>query len=92
MNDTAKDAKLETSFDAMSAIDLASLGDGQVAYIREMTSDEAERMFPTIVGIPEGIHIFALHGADGTPIALTDSRQAAEAHAIEDHLTVASLH
>ncbi len=76
----------------MSLVELAHLGDGQVAYIKEMTSDEAEEMFPSIEGIPVGINLFALHGADGTPLALTDSRSAALAHAIEDDLEVASLH
>jgi hypothetical protein len=75
-----------------SAIELANLGDGQVAYIKEMTADEAGRMFPAIQGIPKGIALFALHAANGTPLALTDSRQAALAQAIEDDLVIASIH
>ena len=35
---------------------------------------------------------FALHAADGTPLALTDSRQAAVGHAMGDELEIASLH
>lgn len=76
----------------MTPIDLAHLGDGEVAYIRVMTSDEAGKMFPAVAGIPKGIQLFALHGADGTPLALTDSKQAALSHASEDDLVVASLH
>ena len=72
--------------------DLAKLGDGEVAYIRVMTSDEAQRMFPSISGLPDGSNIFALHSADGTPLALTDSRQAAMGHAMGDKLVVASIH
>ena len=34
-------------------------------------------MFPAIEGLPKGINLFALHAADGTPLALTDSHQAA---------------
>jgi hypothetical protein len=76
----------------LSAIELANLGDGQVAYIKQMTADEAGRMFPAIQGIPKGIALFALHAANGTPLALTDSRQAALAQAIEDDLVIASIH
>jgi hypothetical protein len=76
----------------MSEIDLARLGGGQVAYIKTMSSDEALKMFPAIEGLPAGINLFALHAADGTPIALTDTRQAALSHAMDGELEVASLH
>jgi hypothetical protein len=76
----------------ISEIELARLGDGQVAYIKSMTSAEAKRMFPSIKGLPRGMDLFALHAADGTPIALTDSRQAAVGHAIEGELEIASIH
>ncbi len=75
-----------------AAADLARLGDGKIAYIRIMTSDEAQRMFPTVEGLPDGISLFALHGADGTPLALTDSHQAAIGHAIGDKLEISSIH
>jgi hypothetical protein len=76
----------------ISEIELARLGDGQVAYIKAMSSAEARRMFPSIKGLPRGIDLYALHAADGTPIALTDSRQAAVGHAIDGELEIASVH
>jgi hypothetical protein len=76
----------------MSEIELARLGGGQVAYIKVLSIDEARQLFPAIEGLPAGIRLFALHGADGTPIALTDSRQAAMSHAIEGELAIASVH
>lgn len=76
----------------MSEIELARLGDGQVAYIKMMSSDQARVMFPTIEGLPRGASVFSLHAADGTPIMLTDSRQAALGHALEDELQIASIH
>jgi hypothetical protein len=75
----------------MSMSDLAKLGGGKVAYIRVMTPDEAKAMFPAIEGIPTGINLYALHAADGTPIALTDSHQAAVGHARGDELEIAAL-
>ena len=76
----------------MSQIELARLGGGQIAYIKELTSDEARHMFPAVEGLPRGVDLFALHAADGTPIALTDSRQAAVSHAMGDELQIASVH
>jgi hypothetical protein len=82
----------ETGAPILTSIDLARLGDGKIAYIKAMTSDEAQRMFPAVEGLPEDMELFALHGADGTPLALTDSHFAAIGHAISDKLEVASLH
>ena len=70
----------------MSEIDLARLGDGVVAYIRTMSSEEAQERFPSIDNLPRGLTLYALHAADGTPIALTDTRQAAMSHALGDDL------
>jgi len=39
-----------------------------------------------------GITLFALHAADGTPIMLTDSREAAIANAWSQELETVSLH
>jgi hypothetical protein len=76
----------------MSEIELARLGGGEVAYIKVLSVEEARQMFPAIEGLPAGVRLFALHGADGTPIALTDSRQAALSHAMDGELAIASLH
>ena len=77
---------------AMSMGDLQQLGGGKIAYIKVLTTDEAKEMFPAIEGLPSGINLFALHAADGTPLALTDSRQAAVGHAMGDELEIASVH
>ncbi len=76
----------------MSMSDLAKLGGGKVAYIKVMSTDEAKELFPAVEGLPSGIDLFALHAADGTPLALTDSRQAAVGHAMGDELQIASVH
>jgi hypothetical protein len=76
----------------MTEKEFATLGGGVVAYIKTLTSDEASRMFPAIDGLPQGINLFSLHAADGTPLALTDTRQAAIGHALDDDLEIASVH
>jgi len=76
----------------MSQLELARLGGGEIAYIKVLSSEEAQRLYPAVEGLPVGINLYALHAADGTPIALTDSRQAAIGHARGDKLEVASVH
>ncbi|HEX7073921.1 MAG TPA: DUF1150 domain-containing protein [Hyphomicrobiaceae bacterium] len=88
----SKRAKRATMTPVMSQLELARLGGGEIAYIKVLSSDEAQRLYPAIEGLPGGIDLYALHAADGTPIALTDSRQAAIGHARGDKLEVASVH
>ena len=76
----------------ISRRELAQLGDGEVAYIKQLDSDAAERLFPALSDAPKGIDLFAVLGADGTPLALTDSRSAAIANAIENNLVPVSVH
>jgi hypothetical protein len=76
----------------MTELELARLGGGEVAYIKILSPGDAERMFPMIDGLPKGIALFSLHAADGTPIALTDTLQAAIGHAEEGELAIASVH
>ncbi len=88
-----KDMKSSADIEGiMSANEFANLGDGEVAYIKTLSSEQALVLYPALDGVPKGILLFALHGADGTPLALTDSRQAAMAQAMEGELELASVH
>src|SRR5262245_55015785 len=87
---SAESARLSVEA-VMSERELAALGGGKVAYIKVLSSDQAKEMYPSIEDLPSGIRLYALQAADGTPIALTDSLQAALGHAIGDELEVASL-
>jgi len=88
MMDTAKgrnDAPL-------TAEQFAQLGDGVIAYVRPLLSQDAQRLFPQAPHIQPGLKLFALLGADGTPIMLTDSRDAALANAWQNELQTVSVH
>ena len=76
----------------MTSSEFAHLGDGEVAYIKELDSAAAERLFPALSEAPKDINLYAVLGADGTPLALTDSRKAAIANAIENDLLPVSVH
>jgi hypothetical protein len=71
---------------------LASLGGGRVAYVKPIRSEELSRLFPAVPAIEPGLQLFALLAADGTPIVVTDSRDAAVANAMQHELEMVSLH
>ena len=76
----------------MSPEALAHLGDGQIAYIKAIRSEDVPAMFPQAPEIAPGLQLFALHAADGTPIMLTDTREAAVANAWSHELETVSVH
>jgi len=76
----------------MSSEAFALLGGGKLAYVRAIRSEEVNRIFPQAPELQPGLDLFALLNADGTPILLTDSREAAVANAREHELTTVSLH
>ncbi len=71
---------------------LAGLGGGRVAYLKPIRSEDVSRLFPAAPAIQPGLQLFALLGADGTPIIVTDSRDAAVANAMSQELEMVSLH
>ena len=71
---------------------LAHLGDGRLAYVKSISSEDVARLFPQAPEIAPGVKLFALHAADGTPIMLTDTREAALANAWSQELEAVSVH
>ncbi len=71
---------------------LAHLGDGRLAYVKSIRSEDVAQMFPQAPRIAPGVKLFVLHAADGTPIMLTDTREAAVANAWSHELEPMSVH
>ena len=78
--------------DMISLEDLAQLGDGEIAYIKPIRSEDVRDLFPQAPQLEPGVRLFCLHAADGTPILLTDSREAALANARTQELEPVSVH
>jgi hypothetical protein len=72
--------------------EFAQLGDGALAYVKTINSEEVLRLFPQAPPLGPGVQLFALLGADGSPILLTDSKDVAIANAWEHELQTVSLH
>jgi hypothetical protein len=77
---------------ALSPSGLAGLGDGKIAYVKPMTSDDIRRLFPDAPALEPGLKLFALVGANGMPIVLTDTMEGALANAWEKQLVTMSIH
>jgi hypothetical protein len=71
---------------------LALLGGGKIAYVKSIRSEDVSSMFPQAPALQPGMQLFALHAADGTPMMLTDSREAAVASAWSQELETVSVH
>lgn len=71
---------------------LARLGEGAIAYVKPMLSEDVQRLFPQAPAMRPGMRLFALLNADGSPIMVTDSRDAAIANAMTHELQTVSVH
>lgn len=76
---------------ATDASRFAALGEGQIAYVRPIRSDDVRAIFPQAPELQPGLQLFALLSASGAPILLTDSRDTALANAWAQDLQPVSL-
>ncbi|MGP0090987.1 MAG: DUF1150 family protein [Xanthobacteraceae bacterium] len=86
------DTIFHPSDSTMSREALALLGGGKIAYVKAIRSEDVAGLFPEAPQIAPGVQLFALHAADGTPMMLTDSREAAIANAWSQELETVSVH
>lgn len=61
----------------------ARLGEGAVAYVRDFDAAEFERLWPGAPALPPGMRLWALIGATGAPILVSDDRDAVLSGALE---------
>ena len=75
-----------------SDLEFAQLGDGAVGYIREIDSDRAGILLGGAATMASGSPLFCLYNADGTPVSISHSREAALASAGQQELTAMTVH
>jgi len=83
---------MNTDRQVMTPETFAGLGGGQIAYVKPLRSDEVKQLFPNIPSVAPGLDLWALLAADGTPIMLSDSREAVVMNAHENDLEAFSIH
>jgi hypothetical protein len=77
---------------AVSQEMLAMLGENRVAYIKAIRSEEVAFLSADAPLLAAGYRVFVLHAADGTPILIADSLEAAMANAASREIETVSLH
>jgi len=87
-----KSTEQNSAHPAITVEALAQLGGGHLAYVKSINSEDVNKLFPQAPKIAPGLKLFALHAADGTPIMLTDTREAALANAWSQELEPVSVH
>ncbi len=70
----------------------AGLGEGKLAYVRQIRSEDLANLVPDAPPVTPGLTLWALSHANGRPILISDSREAAIANAAEQELTMVSVH
>ena len=86
-----KKTELKTTVDLTSQ-DLALLGEGDVGYIREIALNEAQRLLGGQASVSPESRLFCLYNADGTPVSISGSKEAALGSAFEHELMAMSVH
>ena len=72
--------------------DLALLGEGDLGYIREIEINEAQRLLGSQASVSPDSKLFCLYNADGTPVSISGSKEAAMGSAFEHELMPMSVH
>ncbi|RCL01778.1 MAG: putative small protein [Candidatus Tokpelaia sp. JSC085] len=72
-------------------LEFAQLGEGRVAYLKRVKTDELAEKFPSLPPMTPGIEVWGLFGAAGEPIVLSDVRAQALAGAQEHELETVTL-
>ena len=83
---------MNNSIEKMSPEQLAHLGGGVLGYVREIEGVEAVKLLGNQIKVSPDAKLFCLYNADGSPISISGSKEAALSSAMEHELLPASVH
>ena len=84
--------RMERDLTQITEEQLAEIGSGQIAYLREISGKEITDAFPGAIEIEPDARVWALFAADGTPIVLADDQGGALGSAFENDLVPLAIH
>jgi hypothetical protein len=85
--------KIESKTDAkLTEQQLAHLGGGVLGYVREIENEQATALLGGQRKFPAHARLYCLYNADGSPISISGSMEAAVGDAIEHDLIPAGVH
>jgi len=76
----------------ISETEFAHLGGGALAYIREIEGEEATRLLGKELVLAPDSKLFCVYHANGMPISISGTREAAIGSALEHELVPMSVH
>ena len=76
----------------ISETEFAHLGGGALAYIREIEGEEATRLLGKELVLAPDSKLFCVYHANGMPISISGTREAAVGTALEHELVPMSVH
>ena len=76
----------------LSPEELAQLGNGALSYIREIEGRDVIRLVGRQAHVAPDAKLFCLFNANGSPISISGTREAAADSAVEHELVAISLH
>ncbi len=82
----------EKEFASITPQELAAMGQGHIAYMRELSGKEINEAFPGKIQVDPDARVWALFGADGTPIILAGDAGAAIQGAFQAELVPVAVH
>lgn len=82
----------EKEFPTVTTAELAAIGSGHIAYMRELSGRQINEAFPGKISIDPTAKVWALFGADGAPIMLAGDASAALAGAFQNQLVPVAVH
>lgn len=83
---------MNTNFQTADPTDIQQLGQGRIAYIRKIKTEELARTFPSLPPMTAGLEIWALFGASGEPLILSEAQDDILLGAKEQALETVSVH
>ena len=82
---------MNAQYKPISDNELAHLGEGTIAYVRKITSDDLVSRFPGLPHIQPGLDLWAVFGASGQPMMVADEQAIAISAAVNRDLMPVSI-
>jgi hypothetical protein len=75
-----------TEYKPITENEFAHLGEGAIAYVRQITSDDLKARFPGLPEIKPGLDLWAVFAANGQPMMVADEQAVAISAAVNRDL------
>jgi hypothetical protein len=82
---------MNAQYKPISDNELARLGEGAIAYVRRITSDDLVARFPGLPHMQSGLDLWAVFGANGQPMMVADEQAVAISAAVNRDLRPVSI-